>query len=190
MLNYTTRGDESVKWILSPPLRTKADQESLWAGIKNGHIQTIGTDHCPFLLADKFKNKDDFTKVPNGIGGIEHRMEILFSEGVLKDRISLNKFVEITSTNAAKIFGLYPQKGEIKVGSDADLVIFDPKDKHTISAKTHHSNCDYSAYEGLELTGKVKSVLLRGEVVLEKNQLSSKIGFGQFMKRAKPMRHL
>ncbi len=178
------RGEEAVKWILSPPLRTKEDQKSLWTGIQDGYIQTVGTDHCPFMMEDKLKNKEDFTKVPNGIPGIEHRMELLFSEGVLKERISLNKFVEVTSTNAAKIFGLYPQKGDIKVGSDADIVILDSNEKHIISAKTHHHHCDYSAYEGWEVTGKVKSVLLRGKVVLEDDTLKTRKGYGRFLKRA------
>ena len=178
------KGDESVKWILSPPLRTKEDRESLWTGIQDGYIQTVGTDHCPFMMEDKLKNKEDFTSVPNGIPGIEHRMELLFSEGVLKERISLNKFVEVTSTNAAKIFGLYPQKGDIKVGSDADIVIFNPAEKHIISAKTHHHHCDYSAYEGWEVAGKVKSVLLRGEVVLQENEIQIEKGYGRFLKRA------
>ncbi len=185
--NLYNKGEESVKWILSPPLRKKEDQQALWQGLTKGDIQTVGTDHCPFFLKDKLKNKEDFTKVPNGLPGIEHRMELLYSEGVLKDRISLNKFVEITSTNSAKIFGLYPRKGDIKVGSDADLVIFNPEAQHTISVATHHHRCDYSAFEGWDINGKIETVILRGEVVVEGSKLQASNGHGRFLKRALPM---
>ena len=127
--------------------------------------------------------KDDFSKIPNGHPAIEHRMELLFSEGVNKGKITLNKFVEVTSTNAAKIFGMFPRKGTISIGADADLVIFDPTKKHTISADTHHMNCDYSAYEGWELTGKIETVLLRGKVVVDAGETKVLKGYGQFIKR-------
>jgi dihydropyrimidinase len=129
--------------------------------------------------------KDDFSKIPNGHPAIENRMELLFSEGVNKGRITLNKFVEVACTNPAKIFGMFPRKGTISVGSDADLVIFDPNEKHTLSAKTHHMNVDYSGYEGWEVTGKVKTVLLRGQVAIENNQCKLEKGYGQFIKRSK-----
>ena len=174
---------EAAKWVMSPPLREKKDRETLWAGIKQGLIQTVGTDHCPFMWKDKLKGKDDFTKIPNGAPGLEHRLELLFSEGVKKDRICLNKLVEITSTNVAKIFGLFPKKGTIAVGSDADIVIFDPKEKHTISADTHHHRCDFSAYEGWEVTGKTKTVLLRGKVAIDNNEVKIGKGYGKFLKR-------
>ena len=127
----------------------------------------------------------DFSKIPNGHPAIEHRMELLFSEGVGKGKISLNKYVEVTSTNAAKIFGMFPRKGTIGIGSDADLVIFDPNEKHSISASSHHMNVDYSAYEGWELTGKIKTVLLRGKVVIDNNECKVSKGYGQFVKRNK-----
>ena len=129
--------------------------------------------------------KDDFSKIPNGHPAIENRMELLFSEGVNKGKITLNKYVEVACTNPAKIFGMFPRKGTIAIGSDADIVIFDPKEKHTISARTHHMNVDYSGYEGWELTGKVKTVLLRGKVAIENNHCHIDKGFGKFIKRKK-----
>lgn len=174
---------EAAKWVMSPPLRQEKDREALWAGINQGLVQTIGTDHCPFMWNEKLRGEHDFTKIPNGAPGIEHRLELLFSEGVLKNRITLNKFVEITSANVARIFGLFPQKGTIAVGSDADIVIFDPAVKHTISAKTHHHRCDYSAYEGWEVTGKAKTVFLRGQVAIEDNKVQIEKGYGRFFKR-------
>jgi len=139
---------EGAKWVMSPPLREKKDQEALWSGINQGLIQVVGTDHCPFMWEQKHMGKDDFSKIPNGHPAIEHRMELLFSEGVRKEKISLTKYVEVSATNAAKIFGMYPRKGTIAIGSDADIVIFDPDKEHTISVETHHMNCDYSGYEG------------------------------------------
>ncbi|MBC8488405.1 MAG: dihydropyrimidinase [Bacteroidetes bacterium] len=180
-------GFEAAKWVMSPPLREKKDRETLWAGIKQGLIQSVGTDHCPFMWNDKLKGENDFTKIPNGAPGIEHRIELLYSEGVKKDRICLNKLIEVTSTNVAKIFGLFPQKGTIAVGSDADIVIFDPEEKHTISADTHHHRCDYSAYEGLEVTGKTKTVFLRGEVAIDNDEVKVGKGYGKFIKRGVPL---
>ena len=174
---------EAAKWVMSPPIREKKDRETLWAGIKQGLIQTVGTDHCPFMWKDKLKGKDDFTKIPNGAPGLEHRLELLYSEGVKKERICLNKLVEITSTNVAKIFGIFPKKGTIAVGSDADIVIFDPEEKHTISVDTHHHRCDYSAYEGWQVTGKTKTVLLRGKVAIDNNEVKIDKGYGRFLKR-------
>jgi dihydropyrimidinase len=178
------KGFESAKWVMSPPIREKKDQAALWAGINQGLIQTVATDHCPFMWEEKKMGEKDFSKIPNGAPGIEHRMELLYSEGVAKGRISLNKFVELTSTNAAKIFGCHPRKGTIAVGSDADILIFDPNEKHTISANTHHMRCDYSAYEGWQVTGKCKTVLLRGEVAIENNEAKVGKGFGTYIKRA------
>ena len=174
---------EGAKYVMSPPLRQKKDQEALWSGIQQGTVQVVATDHCPFKWEQKLMGKDDFSKIPNGHPAIEHRMELLFSEGVAKGRISLNKFVEVNSTNAAKIFGMFPQKGTIGIGSDADIVIFNPNEKHTISAKTHHMNVDYSAYEGVEVTGKVKMVILRGEIAIDANDCKIEKGFGKFIKR-------
>jgi dihydropyrimidinase len=174
---------DGAKYVMSPPLRQKKDQASLWSGIQQGTVQVVATDHCPFKWEQKLMGKDDFSKIPNGHPAIEHRMELLFSEGVAKGRINLNKFVEVNSTNAAKIFGMFPQKGTLGIGSDADIVIFDPNEKHTISAKTHHMNVDYSAYEGVEVTGKVKTVILRGEVAIDQNDCKIQKGYGRFIKR-------
>jgi dihydropyrimidinase len=176
---------EGAKWVMSPPLREKKDQAALWAGLNQGIIQVVGTDHCPFEWKKKLMGEKDFSKIPNGHPAIEHRMELLYSEGVEKGKISLNKYVEVTSTNAAKIFGMFPEKGTIGIGSDADVVIFDPKKKHTLSAKTHHMNVDYSGYEGWEVTGKVETVLLRGKVALEKGNKKIEKGYGKFIKRGK-----
>ena len=176
---------EGAKWVMSPPLREKKDQATLWAGINQGLVQVVATDHCPFKWEQKLMGKDDFSKIPNGHPAIENRMELLFSEGVNKGRITLNKYVEISSTNAAKIFGMFPRKGTIAIGSDADIVIIDPNEKHTISAKTHHMNVDYSGYEGWECTGKVKTVLLRGKVAIDNDECKVQKGYGKFVKRNK-----
>jgi dihydropyrimidinase len=176
---------EGAKWVMSPPLREKKDQETLWAGLNQGLVNVVATDHCPFMWEQKLMGKDDFSKIPNGHPAIENRMELLFSEGVNKGRITLNKYVEVASTNAAKIFGMFPKKGTIAIGSDADIVIFDPNEKHTLSAKTHHMNVDYSGYEGWEVKGKVKTVLLRGQVVIDNNECKVSKGYGQFVKRNK-----
>jgi dihydropyrimidinase len=178
-------GFESSKWVMSPPIREKKDQEALWAGIQQGLINSIGTDHCPFKWDQKLMGKDDFSKIPNGHPAIEHRMELIYSEGVKKGRISLNKYVELTATNPAKIFGMYPKKGTIAVGSDADVVIFDPNKKHTISKDSHHMNVDFSNYEGWEVTGKTETVLLRGNVAIENGKCHAEPGSGQFVKRDK-----
>jgi dihydropyrimidinase len=180
-----SKGFEGAKWVMSPPLREKKDQESLWAGIKQGLVNIVATDHCPFMWEQKKMGEQDFSKIPNGHPAIEHRMELLFSEGVHTGRISLQKFVELTATNPAKIFGMFPQKGTLSVGADADIVIFDPNQKHTISAKTHHMHVDYSAYEGWELTGKTKTVLLRGNIAIENGKCLLEKGYGKFIKRNK-----
>lgn len=176
---------EGAKWVMSPPLREKKDQQTLWAGINQGLIQVVATDHCPFMWEQKLMGKDDFSKIPNGHPAIENRMELLYSEGVDKGKITLNKYVEVACTNPAKIFGMFPRKGTIAIGSDADIVIFDPNETHTLSAKTHHMNVDYSGYEGWELTGKVKTVLLRGQMAIDDNKCLIDRGYGQFIKRSK-----
>jgi dihydropyrimidinase len=174
---------DGAKWVMSPPLRQKKDQEALWAGINQGLVNVVATDHCPFTWEQKQMGKSDFAKIPNGHPAIEHRMELLFSEGVNKGRISLPKFVELSATNAAKKFGMYPKKGTISIGADADICILDPNKKHTLSAKTHHMRTDYSAYEGFEVTGKVETVLLRGNVAIENEKCLLQPGFGQFVPR-------
>ncbi|BDS10789.1 dihydropyrimidinase [Aureispira anguillae] len=176
---------EGAKWVMSPPLRQPKDQEALWAGLNQGLIQVVGTDHCPFKWEQKLMGKDDFSKIPNGHPAIEHRIELLYSEGVNKGKITLNKFVEVSSTNAAKLFGMYPKKGCIAIGSDADLVIFDPNKQHQLSVNTHHMNVDYSGYEGWEVTGKCETVLLRGQIAIDKGETKINKGYGQFVKRNK-----
>lgn len=176
---------EGAKWVMSPPLREKKDQKTLWAGLNQGLVQVVATDHCPFMWEQKKMGEKDFSKIPNGHPAIEHRVELLFSEGVNKGRISLNKFVEVTSTNAAKIFGMFPRKGTIAVGSDADIVIFDPNEEHTVSVDSHHMNVDYSGYEGWKLKGKTKTVLLRGQVAIDNGEVEVPQGYGQFIRRGK-----
>lgn len=180
---YYTEGFEGSKWVMSPPLRTKKDQKALWAGINQNLIHTVATDHCPFCMDQKKAGLNDFSKIPNGAPGVEHRMELMYSEGVDQKRISLEKFVEVTATAPAKIFGLFPRKGTIAVGSDADIVIFDPGVKHTLSAKTHHMNCDYSAYEGWKVTGKVRQTILRGTLAIDQGKALIGKGFGKYLPR-------
>ncbi|WP_042350116.1 dihydropyrimidinase [Bacillus massiliigorillae] len=177
---------EGAKYVWSPPLREKWNQDILWNAIKTGQLQTIGSDQCSFdFVGQKDLGKDDFSKIPNGGPLIEDRVSILYSEGVAKGRISLNQFVDITSTAAAKLFGLYPKKGTIAVGADADIVIFDPTIERTISVKNHHMAVDYNPFEGLQVTGEPVSVLSRGEFVIRNHQFVGKPGVGEFVKRAK-----
>ena len=178
-------GFEGAKYVFTPPLREKWHQEKLWQGLKRDHLQVVSTDHCPFCFKEqKEMGKDDFTKIPNGGPGIEHRMSLIYSGGVGKQRFSVNRFVELVSTTPAKIFGLYPRKGTIAVGSDADIVIFDPNREHTISAKTHHMRVDYSMFEGIQVTGMPDTVLSRGCVIVEANKFVGRPGAGEFLKRA------
>lgn len=182
---YLQDNFDGAKYIMSPPLRKKKDRDALWAGINQNLIEVVASDHCPFCMEQKRMGKDDFSKIPNGGPGVENRMELLFSEGVLKNRISLNKYVELTATAPARIFGLHPQKGSIAVGSDADIVIFDPHYQHTISAATHHMNCDYNLYEGWQVTGKCRSTILRGTVAIDRGQAFIGKGFGKYIARKK-----
>lgn len=175
---------EGAKWVMSPPLREKKDQVALWSGIEQGLVEVVGTDHCPFMWEQKKMGINDFSKIPNGHPAIEHRMELMYSEGVRKGKLSLNKFVEVTSTNAAKIFGMFPRKGSLSIGADADIVIFDPKKEHTISVDTHHMNVDYSAYEGWKLTGKTETVILRGQIAIENEACKLEPGYGEFISRS------
>jgi dihydropyrimidinase len=181
---YEAEGFEGAKYVMTPPLRDKMNQEQLWRGLRGNDLQVISTDHCPFCMKEqKELGRDDFSKIPNGGPGVEHRMSLIYSGGVAEGRISLNRFVELTSTAAAKIFGLFPKKGTIAVGSDADIVVFDPNREQTISAATHHMRVDYSAYEGWKLKGAVDAVLSHGEVVVENNEWRGKTGAGRFLKR-------
>src|SRR5213594_3983454 len=183
--NFDVPGFEGAKYVFTPPLREKWHQEKLWNGLKRDHLQVVSTDHCPFCFKEqKELGKDDFTKIPNGGPGIEHRMSLIYSGGVAHGRFSVNRFVELVSTTPAKLFGLYPRKGTIAVGSDADLVIFDPHRKHTISAKTHHMRVDYSMFEGIQVTGMPDTVLSRGRVVVDGDKFLGRAGQGEFLKRA------
>lgn len=177
---------EGAKYVWSPPLREKWHQDVLWNALKSGQLQTLGSDQCSFdFQGQKDLGKDDFTKIPNGGPIVEDRVSILFSEGVEKGRISLNQFVDIMSTRSAKLFGLYPQKGTIAVGSDADVVIFDPSAERVISAETHHMAADYNPFEGMKIKGEPVSVLSRGEYVIKDKQFVGKLGTGKYIKRAK-----
>ena len=181
---YEREGFEGAKWVMTPPIREKWNQEKLWRGLQYDDLQVVSTDHCPFCFKEqKELGLNDFSKIPNGGPGVEHRMSLVFNGGVASGRISLNRFVEITSTAAAKIFGLFPRKGTIAVGSDADIVIFDPDEEMTISSKTHLIRVDYSAYEGMKVRGVTKTVLSRGEVVVEEGKYTGRKGHGSFLKR-------
>ena len=184
---YEQEGFEGAKYVMTPALREKWNQEELWKGLRFGDLQSISTDHCPFCFKDqKILGIDDFSKIPNGGPGVENRMSLVFNGGVNSGRISLNKFVELTSTAAAKTFGLFPKKGTIAVSSDADIVIFDPNRKETISVDnscTHHMRVDYNAYEGFEVTGFTETVLSRGKIIIKDCEYMGKKGDGQFLKR-------
>ena len=183
--NMDAPGFEAAKYVFTPPLREKWHQEKLWNGLKRDHLQVVSTDHCPFCFKEqKELGKDDFTKIPNGGPGVEHRMSLIYSGGVAGGRLSVNRFVELVSTTPAKLFGLYPRKGTIAVGSDADLVIFNPTRKHTISAKTHHMRVDYSMFEGIQVTGMADMVLSRGKVIVEGEKFLGRAGQGQFLRRS------
>jgi dihydropyrimidinase len=177
-------GWDGAKYVMTPPLRDKANQAELWKGLRTDDLQVISTDHCPFCMKEqKELGRDDFSKIPNGAPGVEHRVPLIYNGGVVENRVSLNRFVELTSTAAAKMFGLFPKKGTVAVGSDADIVIFDPDKEQTISAETHHMNVDYSAYEGKRIKGVVEIVLSRGHVVIENGEYKGKAGDGKFLKR-------
>ena len=185
---YDREGFEGAKWVMTPALREKWNQSILWEGLRMGHLATVATDHCPFCFkGQKELGRDNFTQIPNGAPGVENRMSLMFHGGVVEGRLSLNRFVELTSTEAAKTFGMFPKKGTIAVGSDADIVIFDPEKRQTISADnpaTHHMRVDYSAYEGFEVQGWSETVISRGRVIVDKGSLLTE-GGGQFLKRAR-----
>jgi len=182
--NYEEPGFDGAKYVMSPPLRERAKQDQLWRGLAFGDLQAISTDHCPFCMKEqKELGRHDFSKIPNGAPGIETRMSLVYDGGVRSGRISLNRFVELTSTSPAKIFGLFPKKGTIAPGSDADIVLFDPNAEHVLSAKTHHMRVDYNPYEGRRIKGRVETVLSRGKVIIENGRFTGKAGAGNFLKR-------
>ena len=177
---------EGAKYVYTPPPRPKENQERLWEAVQNDVLSVVSTDHCAFLWdGQKSLGKDDFSKIPNGGPGLENRLQMIHEFGVRQGRISLSRMVELLSTNPAKYFGLYPRKGTIAVGSDADVVVFDPERRVTLSASTHHSRCDYNLYEGTEVTGSPVIVLLRGKVIVDGDELLGRAGEGQFVKRAR-----
>ena len=177
---------EGGKYVYTPPPRDKANQDVLWNAVRTDKLSAISTDHCAFLWdGQKTIGRDDFSKIPNGGPGLENRLQMIHEFGVRGGRISLNRMVELLSTNPAKLFGLYPRKGTIAVGSDADIVVFDPDKRVTISASTHHSKSDYNLFEGTEVTGAPEVVLLRGNVLVEDGELVAQPGIGQFVARAK-----
>jgi dihydropyrimidinase len=177
-------GFEGAKYVLTPPLREKWNQNKLWDGLKEDDLQVVATDHCPFnFTGQKDRGKESFVRIPNGAPGIEHRMELLFHFGVLERQFTLNRWIDITATSPARIFGLYPRKGTIAVGSDADIVVWHPEKKHTLSARTHHMRVDYSLYEGFTIAGGADVVLSRGEIIVEHGRWLGTRGRGKFLKR-------
>ena len=191
-LDNLGNGFDGAKYVCSPPLRDSAagHQERLWQGLRTNDLQIVSTDHCPFCMGDhptfgtqKQLGQGDFTKIPNGMPGVEPRMSLVYNGGVAEGRISLNRFVEITATAPAKMFGMYPKKGTIAVGSDADIVVFDAHGKHVHSVDTHHMDVDYSAYEGWEMVGKIETVLSKGKVIISDDKYHGQPGDGEYIAR-------
>ena len=178
-----TERPDGANFVMSPPLRDKSNQAALWKALEDGQIDTVGTDHCPFDVGQKNMGKDNFTLIPNGIPAIEDRVNLMYTYGVSRGGLSLNRFVDALSTKPAKLFGLYPRKGAVEVGSDADLVIYDPSYRGHISASTSHMNTDYSAFEGWELDGRPEVVTVRGQVAAENGQFVGEPGRGQLLRR-------
>jgi dihydropyrimidinase len=174
---------EGAKYVCSPPIRPAYHSPKLWNGLRTDDLSVVSTDHCPFCFVEqKEMGRGDFSKIPNGIPGVEHRIDLIY-QGVVAGEITLQRWVEVTSTTPARMFGMYPRKGEIAAGSDADIVIYDPNATQTLSASTHHMSVDYSAYEGKQLTGKVQTVLSRGRVVVDDSGYHGEPGYGQFVER-------
>lgn len=181
---YDEPDNGGLKYIMSPPLRSKENSEAIWAGIIEGHIDVIATDHCPFDFSKKLKmGKDDFTKCPGGIPGIELRVPLMFSEGVMKERISLNRFVEIIATAPAKIMGLYPRKGVILEGSDADIIIMNPNHHCKVTHGMLHENVDFTPYEGMKLQGWPEITAVRGRTIVKEGKFYGEKGYGEFVRR-------
>lgn len=182
---YELPGFEGAKYVISPPLRAVKNQGPLWAAVEHGLVDVLATDHCSFnFVGQKDAGRDDFTRIPNGAGGVEQRMMLLYSEGVAKGRMSLPRFVELTATNPARIFGLYPQKGAIIPSADADIVVLNPGGSGKISAATQYQNVDYTPYEGWNIDGAIDAVFLRGQRVVEGGKLLEAKAEGRFIKRA------
>jgi dihydropyrimidinase len=178
------KGWEGAKYVFTPPLREKKNQPKLWEGLRKDNLQVVSTDHCPFCFEDqKALGKDDFTKIPNGGPGIENRLQLLHHHGVGLGNLTLNRFVELVSTAPARIFGMYPKKGVLAVGSDADIVLWDPIAEHTISAATHHMRVDYSMFEGFHVRGNARDVYSRGELIVSQGRFIGTAGRGQYLRR-------
>jgi dihydropyrimidinase len=182
--NMDAPGFEGAKYVFTPPLREKWHQDKLWQGLAHDTLQVVSTDHCPFCFKEqKEMGKDDFTKIPNGGPGIEHRLSLVYTGGVHGARFSPNRFVQLVATAPARLFGLFPRKGTIAIGSDADLVIFDANKEQIISASTHHMRVDYSMFEGIRVKGVPRSVLSRGKAIIEDGKFVGRAGTGEFVKR-------
>jgi dihydropyrimidinase len=189
---YADGAFDGARFVCSPPIRERANQEPLWRALAADDLQTVATDHCPFCMREGFKGlplqkelgKDNFARIPNGVPGVENRMHLIYQGGVVQRGWSLNRFVQVTSTSAAKIFGLFPRKGTIAVGSDADIVLWDPRRKYTIAAATHFMRVDYNPYEGLLIDGSPSLVMSRGRVVFENDRFLGRPGQGQYLKRS------
>jgi dihydropyrimidinase len=181
---YDAPGMEGAKWVLTPPIRKAENQEPLWNALAIGDLQTVATDHCPFcFVGGKDRGEGDFSKIPNGGPGIEHRLSLLFHNGVLGGRFPVERWVNMVATAPARTFGLFPQKGAIAVGCDADLVVFDPDAAAAITAKTSHSAVDYSMYEGRKVQGLARTVISRGEVIVDRGDLKAPPGRGRYVPR-------
>ncbi|HEY1767643.1 MAG TPA: dihydropyrimidinase [Terracidiphilus sp.] len=182
--NMEGNGWEGAKYVFTPPLRERRNQPKLWDGLRKDHLQVVSTDHCPFCFEDqKALGKDDFTKIPNGGPGIENRLQLLHHHGVGQGKFSLNRFVELVSTAPARIFGMYPKKGVLAPGADADIVLWDAHAEHTISAATHHMRVDYSMFEGFHVRGNARDVYSRGELIVSKGRFIGKPGRGEYLRR-------
>ncbi len=183
--NMPNKSFEDAKYVFTPPLREKKNQPKLWDGLKHDHLQVVSTDHCPFCFADqKQLGIHDFTKIPNGGPGVENRLQLIHHYGVNSGKLTLNRFVELVATSPARIFGMYPKKGVLAAGSDADIVVWDPNAEHTISAKTHNMRVDYSMFEGFRVTGNARQVFSRGELIVENGKFLGKPGRGRYLRRA------
>ncbi|HML17405.1 MAG TPA: dihydropyrimidinase [Bryobacteraceae bacterium] len=177
-------GFEGAKYVFTPPLREKRHPPKLWDGLKHDHLQVVSTDHCPFCFEDqKILGQNDFSKIPNGGPGVENRLQLLYHHGVNAGKLTLNRFVELVSTTPARLFGLYPRKGELAPGSDADIVVWDPEAGYEISAKTHHMRVDYSMFEGFRVKGNARTVFSRGEKIVDNGSFLGRTGRGAFLKR-------
>jgi dihydropyrimidinase len=180
---YTGAEEEAAKYVMTPPLRDRAHQAALWGALARDELQVVATDHCPTCMSQRL-HASDFSQIPNGAPGIEHRLALLYGRGVSTGALSLRRLVEVSSAAPARLFGLYPRKGAVSIGADADLVVFDPAGSTTISARTHHMNVDYSIYEGTTVAGAIRAVTLRGQVIVRDGRFTGTIGRGHYLSRS------